>query len=300
MKKIIIVFILLVILSLTFYFRKPIMKLVVDKVIFRNGIVNNKANAYKLNYDFKYVKQTKDFYASNKQHLKDIIFTLLNDGNESFYFFCDYEECHNDLNELSNSNEIVNINNFLNPYNGYRKINMSINSLDKVTFNIIKTYDQESITAIENKIDRIMSEIITDDMSTLNKIKAFHNYIINTTKYDKQYIESGLNDLNSSSHKATGPLFFNKALCGGYSDTMSIFLNKLNIPNYRIASKNHIWNLVYLDNNWYHLDTTWDDPVTSDGSDIVLDTFFLISSKQLEKVNTNYHAYDKNIYIEAN
>ena len=28
----------------------------------------------------------------------------------------------------------------------------------------------------------------------------------------------------------------------------------------------HIWNMVCLDGQWYHVDTTWDDPVGGDGT----------------------------------
>ena len=34
------------------------------------------------------------------------------------------------------------------------------------------------------------------------------------------------------------------------------------IKNYKIASSNHVWNYVYIENNWYHLDLTWDEKNT--------------------------------------
>ena len=73
----------------------------------------------------------------------------------------------------------------------------------------------------------------------------------------------------------------------------------MNIPNYRISSDTHIWNFVYLDNKWSHLDLTWDDP-SIDGKDIRLEDFFLISSSELEKKDQeNQHNYPKEIYIET-
>ena len=78
-----------------------------------------------------------------------------------------------------------------------------------------------------------------------------------------------------------------------------IFLNKLDVPNYRISSENHVWNLVYLDGNWYHLDLTWDDPVTENNTNIRLDNFLLITTDQLEQLDTGYHVYDKSVYLEA-
>ena len=246
-----------------------------------------------------YVKETDDFIANDKQELINILYTFLNNGNTNFYFYCDYDECANDIGTLTDANELININNYIHPYNNYRRVFVTYNSFDKVEINIEKSYNDEVITAIDKKIDKIMSEILTDDMTDKEKIIAIHNYIIETTDYDTEYLEANLNDIDNPSHKAIGPLYYHKALCGGYADAMSLFLNKLKIPNYRISSENHIWNYVYVDNNWFHLDLTWNDPVTDDGSKLVLDNFLLITTEQLEKYHTGYHTYDKSVYLEA-
>ena len=62
---------------------------------------------------------------------------------------------------------------------------------------------------------------------------------------------------------------------------MAIFLNSLGVKNYKIATENHIWNAVYIDNNWYHLDLTWDDPVTKDSAvDTLSHKFFMINTNK--------------------
>ena len=85
---------------------------------------------------------------------------------------------------------------------------------------------------------------------------------------------------------------------------MAIFLNRYKINNYKISSEEHIWNLIYIDGTWKHLDATWDDPVSTDGRDILLDEFFLIDTNSLQEKEKNLekenHNFDKNIYIEAN
>ena len=79
---------------------------------------------------------------------------------------------------------------------------------------------------------------------------------------------------------------------------MAIFLNYYNIPNFKVVSSNHIWNAVYLDGNWYHLDLTWDDPVIVDGSDTLEYTFFLITTDELEELETNQHVFDRKVFSE--
>ena len=290
---------LVILFILVFIYREPITEYIVEKIIFSKEIYIEEPNQYALDYDFEYIKTTDDFIADNRQEILNIIYTSLNNGYDNFYFYCHYEECQEDVSDITEPENLITISNYIHPYNTYRRVYVSTNSFDKVEIRIEKSYTKDNINSINQKLDQIIKEIITDDMSDKEKITVFHNYIIDNTVYDSNYLETNLNDIDNPSHKALGPLFFGKALCGGYADVMAIFLDRLNIPNYRISSSDHIWNFVYLDNNWYHLDLTWDDPVTDSGVNMRLDTFLLITTEQLENLNTNYHIYDKNVYPEA-
>mgnify|MGYP001862889004 FL=1 len=290
---------LVILFILVFIYREPITEYIVEKIIFSKEIYIEEPNQYALDYDFEYIKTTDDFIADNRQEILNIIYTSLNNGYDNFYFYCHYEECQEDVSDITEPENLITISNYIHPYNAYRRVYVSTNSFDKVEIRIEKSYTNDNINSINQKLDQIIKEIITDDMSDKEKITVFHNYIIDNTVYDSNYLETNLNDIDNPSHKALGPLFFGRALCGGYADVMAIFLNRLNIPNYRISSSDHIWNFVYLDNNWYHLDLTWDDPVTDSGVNMRLDTFLLITTEQLENLNTNYHIYDKNVYPEA-
>ena len=95
-------------------------------------------------------------------------------------------------------------------------------------------------------------------------------------------------------------LFTNKkAICGGYTDALAIYLNMLGYTNYRVATNEHIWNLVNINGTYYHIDATWDDPVTSNGSDQLLHDYFLISNQDLQKQDPNEHNFNANFYLEA-
>ena len=80
---------------------------------------------------------------------------------------------------------------------------------------------------------------------------------------------------------------------------MSIYLNKIGIQNYKISSKNHIWNLVNLDGTWYHLDATWDDPVVKDNKQYLIHNYFLISTVELYNLDKVEHDFNKDIFVEA-
>lgn len=146
-----------------------------------------------------------------------------------------------------------------------------------------------------------MKEIITKQVKNAKDereiIKIIHDYIINNTKYDSDKSDRNIEKYNSNI--AYGPLLQGYGLCGGYTDAMAIFLDYYDIPNYKVISENHIWNAVYLNNKWYHLDLTWDDPVMKDGSNTLEYTFFLITTKELEEQATNQHIFNKSVFSEV-
>ena len=147
-------------------------------------------------------------------------------------------------------------------------------------------------------------------MDIYTKIKTIHDYIINTTKYDVER-----NNNKTSKYKsfiAYGPLLEGYATCNGYTDAMALFLTKMGIPNFKVAmtpdtntkdEEGHVWNAIYLNNTWLHLDLTWDDPVSLDGKDYLEHTYFLITTKELEAIDNQdvqitEHNFKRNIYLE--
>ena len=257
-------------------------------------------NTYASNASYNFRKITNNFNPTNKEDIQDIYYTVINSGMTEFTFYCskEYENCIEDVDYISNNQNLLsNINNFVPVYNSFSNIETEFDSLGKVTIRITHTYTNEQITKIEQKIEEIKQKILTNDMSTEDKIKAIHDYIINNTKYDTDRSDKKVTKYESDN--AYGTLIENYAICGGYADSMKLFLEDLNIPNYKISSENHIWNLVYLNNNWYHLDLTWDDPVATDGKDILEYDYFLITSEELKNMQTDQHIYDKDIYTET-
>ena len=148
---------------------------------------------------------------------------------------------------------------------------------------------------IKNKkviIDLVLSAI---SLVGIKVVYLIHDYIINNTKYDEQ--RSDNNIIEYKSDTAYGALIEGYALCGGYTDSMMLFLEKFNIKSYKISSENHVWNHVYLNKNWYNLDLTWDDPINKDGKDLLEHTFFLITNEEMLKLDTTEHTFDESVYL---
>ena len=306
MKKIILLLLLIGSFAFVMYFKENIYQFILENYIFKKEIEILPANDYEVKYPFAYIHSTDQFLIEKKEDFLQIFYTVLNKGWDEFSFYCDtkYKTCQDDVKTMIQDHKLLSsINNFVNPFNSYKQIAINMSEYGKITIYIHKLYNSNEIEQLNHKVDQIYASIITDDMSTRDKIKAVHDYIIQTTHYDKENVDivtnSNISTLKTNSHKAIGPLFEGIALCGGYTDAMALFLNKMNIPNYKISSEHHVWNLVYLDQTWYHLDLTWDDPVTNTEEQLLLYEFFLIDTEQLEKKNTGQHQYPKDIYIEA-
>ncbi|MBE6155174.1 MAG: hypothetical protein E7164_00250 [Firmicutes bacterium] len=275
-------------------------------------LIIKKANEYAKKEDFSYVTFSKDFIPYSYNDLLNIIFTVINNGWDSFTFYCpsEYKNCVNDFKRISNDDiTLTHINNFVHPFNSFIDLNTIIDN-GQITIEIIRLYSESQIEAVNTEIDRLMTLLIKENETSYNNIKTIHDYIINLTKYDLS--KDAEKEKVHPSDLAYGALFSHLARCNGYTDTMAIFLDKMGITNYKITttqedisyeSDGHVWNAIYLDGKWLHLDLTWDDPVSDDGKNYLYHKYFLVTTEEMAKadsgdVNLEIHNFRKDIYLE--
>ena len=200
------------------------------------------------------------------------------------------------MNEISNDDTTLSIlNKFVHPYNSYSSIKFSFND-EIIKITIEHTYNEEEIKILNNKVDEIINNNIKNNMTIKDKIKTIHDYIINNTDYDTLKTNN-IKDTTYKSNTAYGVLIQGYGICSGYSDAIKIFLDRFNVVNYKINNEEHIWNLVQLNGKWYHLDLTWDDPISD--KNITRDNYFLIDNNTLKLLNDNEHNFNGNIFKEA-
>lgn len=259
-----------------------------------------KTNDYYKENDYNYVQNTNDFIARNKNHLKNIFYTIINSGTNEFTFYCDedYKDCINDaVNMVNNKDILSNINNFVHPFNSFDTININYDEYGEIIVKINKVYTEEEIKELNETVDNIINNKIKKSMTNKEKIETIHNYIINkgfyaTDKIRKKYPDKEFNKAND--------ILINKyGLCSAYTDAMALFLYEFGIDNYKIATDSHIWNLVNINDEWLHLDLTWDDPVTENGENKLEIYFLLINNDRLNELDTGKHEFNKDIYKEA-
>ena len=301
MKKNLVVFIIsLFIIGFLFYFQSDLQKFyysILREVTKEDHtLVKNK---YYRDYDFNFVQNTNSLEPQNRKQLLNVFYTIINSGMDNFTFYCpeSYSSCLTDVEDLANDPDLLShINNFVHPYNGFNHIETQYDSLGKVNVHIQKSYSKKQIREINQVIDQLYNQLVVVGDSDINNIRRVHDYIINHTTYDS--LRSDYNITTYRSDIAYGPLLQGYGICGGYADAMELFLEKMGIINYKISSDQHVWNAVYLDQKWYHLDLTWDDPVTTNGENYLEHTFFMIDTPTLLATDLSEHNFNQSIYSE--
>lgn len=300
MKKI--AFLGLVMIAIgVFFMKEENIRTIINTYILQNNknVEIGEVNKYYREYDFNFVQNTKSFNPKSYQDILNIYYTVLNAGKDSFSFYCDseYDACLSDIEDLANNQDLLSdINNYVHPYNSFLHIETVYDTLGKVTINVQKNYSDEDVNVINSKVDELANNLIIEGDTNYNNIKRIHDYIINNTKYDSARSDYG--DETYKSNTAYGALFQGYAVCGGYTDLMQLFLERLNIKSYRVSSAEHVWNAVLLDNQWLNLDLTWDDPVSDDGKDYLDYDYFLINTEKLLDIEKTEHNFNMNNYTE--
>lgn len=260
-----------------------------------NTPIIKESNSYKRDYKYLSFNYDEDFVPLNKDDIMNIYFNVLNNGWTEFTFYCPYEytTCLYDVETIAFDNELLSkINNYVHPYNSFNNMNTKVSSSGEVSIEVTPKYTSDEIDEINNKVNSVLRELKLDNLTNKKKIELIHNYIIKNAKYDNDAIENvSLYDSNS----AYGNLIEGFSVCSGYSDAMAIFLDVLNIPNLKVSSENHIWNLVYIDGEWLHLDLTWDDT----DNEKYNNNYFLITKEKLFKLDSKEHIFDENFFLEA-
>lgn len=151
------------------------------------------------------------------------------------------------------------------------------------TFSFWETLAQ--VNAVSAKVTEVLSSIITTDMNDFQKEKAIHDWIEANLAYDTSLVQ----------HSAYAGLFGNKkTVCQGYAALAYKMLLEVGIENKIIegvaGSSLHAWNLVKLDGKWYHLDTTWDDPLPDVPGRITYEHYNL-TDDQIKTVHTWTKSY---------
>lgn len=138
---------------------------------------------------------------------------------------------------------------------------------------------------IEAELAKIES-MISEDMSSLEKTLLVHDYIVANYEYDSSYQNRSLYEMVKDK---TG-------VCQGYSYLFKYVMNNIGIECINVPSDdcNHMWNKVKIDEEWYNIDLTFDDPTPNKSTNISHD-YFLLTDNELKAADPVQH-YKWNAY----
>ncbi len=301
--KLIIIIVFTVVLSIyikdNYYVITNKIEYIYRKYLQKDIVQTLKDNEYSKKENYSYVSINTNTTLKSKDDIKNAIYTFLDNGWNTYTVRCDvdYLNCITDAKEIvENNTYLTDLSNYVHPFNTFDKINTTFTSTGLITLEKQNRYHNESIDKLNDKVNEIYNKYYDPSKNVVENIRIFHDYIINNTVYDTNN-KTGISNINSST--AYGVLFDGIGICSGYTDAMQLFLEKLNVKNYRISSTTHVWNYVFVEGKWLHLDLTWDDPIMSDGSSALNHDYFLIDSEKLKSFNDGEHNFDSNIYMET-
>lgn len=133
---------------------------------------------------------------------------------------------------------------------------------------------------LNKKVKKFVNSV-KENKTDFEKELAAHDFVIKSCEY-----ESNFHDSDSEPYTAYGALVSKRAVCQGYTKAFQLLLSKVGINSINISGvsekQNHIWNAVFIENDWYYVDITWND---NNMHNLSYD-YFNITTKQLKKDHT--------------
>ena len=173
-----------------------------------------------------------------------------------------------------------------NEYSIYRNMANGFASSVEVAY----THSPTEINVIDLETERAATRLIQQLQPTMNNydvVKYFHDYLILNCTYD---------EAAEYNHMAYGALVDGKAVCEGYAKAFAYLCDRVGIENLLVtgmSADKHMWNMVKIDGEWYHIDVTQDDLNKELLNDLILYEYFLAN----DKIVKSHMTIDTDLYV---
>ena len=138
----------------------------------------------------------------------------------------------------------------------------------KVKFNFDYTVSLEKENHYKQVVKNIVSTFpknITDD----KKVELINKYIVEHAQYAYNEVNAGVNTLANGLdiNSPYAILESGKGVCGAYSALFQMMAKESGLESKVVVGTSysynnwgsHAWNIVKVNDEWYHVDTTWND-----------------------------------------
>ena len=226
--------------------------------IFYRALESNKENlktgTYKIEFGdaFSNVLNASGGEKLLGEYYQSAVETYIYDHPEVFYI--NVNKMYLNIETTTKGNNVT-YNVFINSGNQANYLEDGYNSKEQI---------DSALAEIENVKSQILSQKTGD---AYQDIKMVHDYLIDSVEYDTTLS-------NPDIYNIYGALVSKLSVCEGYAKSYKYLMDALGIPcvivigtgtNSSGQSENHAWNYVQINNIWYGVDTTWDDPVVIGG-----------------------------------
>lgn len=174
---------------------------------------------------------------------------------------------------------------------GYKKVSSGYNILVTLQYwdnypivyayqnNDTSTLNEKQLELYQKYMD-VLAQTTSDKQTDYQNELAIHDYIVSNFSYVNQ---------PDTRYNAYQALINGEGVCSGYTECFKTFMDLLGIENNTISGESsgerHIWNEVKLDNEWYQVDVTWDDPINGNNQNID-HSYFNITDADMELDHT--------------
>ncbi len=148
------------------------------------------------------------------------------------------------------------------------------------TVEVEYAYTASQTEQMNKEIEAVASAILSKisvNSSSFEKLKIIHDSIILGCDYS--YTGSNL-------HNLYGALVEGKSVCEGYAEAFQYLAQRVGVMTLAVTGdvgvEGHMWNMVRLENEFYHIDPTHDDPTGSEKDYIQYDYFNLTTAEILQ------------------
>ena len=167
------------------------------------------------------------------------------------------------------------------PLGSYYKISISIHRVD-----------HRDVAFYAKKV---VPQLIDENMSDFEKVRILNDYVVLMTAYSFD----GFDPYSPASIITLG-----SGVCNAYALLLNALLVEADIESKvligSVLNVGHAWNLVKVDNEWYHVDPTWNDGSNNGGRSTRFDYDYLLKSAeyilQSRTITTEYTEQSKNDY----
>ena len=127
----------------------------------------------------------------------------------------------------------------------------------------------QATQAMKNTITSWESTIASAG-STEQKAKAAHDLIAKKVQYDDNYLTNPENPFHQSAYSV---FCDDHSVCAGYTKAVEMLMNGAGIDTIALLSTDHAWNMIRINDSWYHTDCTWDDMDGYSGYEMIYNFF---------------------------